>query len=146
MSSAEFDSYDVRQPDSVKVYQDFIQSSDWLIFFYPTWWYTVPANLKGFFDRVWTPDFAFGLTDGRSTPLLTNIRRLSVVTTYGAEKNFIVEEIGEPGRLFFEKGVMRLLCAGAKFDWLSLYGMDQGTEASAESFIDSVTTKLLEND
>ncbi|MEM1398973.1 MAG: NAD(P)H-dependent oxidoreductase, partial [Pseudomonadota bacterium] len=26
-----------------------------LVFVYPTWWYGLPAMLKGWLDRVWTP-------------------------------------------------------------------------------------------
>ncbi len=30
-----------------------------LVFIYPVWWYTVPAVLKGFLDRVFTAGFAY---------------------------------------------------------------------------------------
>ncbi|MGE3279145.1 MAG: NAD(P)H-dependent oxidoreductase [Candidatus Altimarinota bacterium] len=30
-----------------------------LVFIYPTWWYNMPARLKGFFDRVFTNGFAY---------------------------------------------------------------------------------------
>jgi putative NADPH-quinone reductase len=40
-------------------YQRAIREADRLIFIYPVWWYTYPAILKGFFDRVFTQDFAF---------------------------------------------------------------------------------------
>ncbi len=47
-------------------YQDEIRKSDRLVFIYPVWWYTYPAILKGFFDRVFTPGFAYNM---RKVPL-----------------------------------------------------------------------------
>jgi len=46
------------EPDLLNIQQD-ILNSDHLVFVYPTWWATYPALLKGFFDRVFLPKFAF---------------------------------------------------------------------------------------
>ena len=53
---------------------------------YPTWWYGLPAILKGYFDRVWAPGIAFDIgADGVfQTDRLANIRKLGVVTRYGS--------------------------------------------------------------
>ncbi len=39
--------------------QEKIKNTDRLIFIYPVWWNSMPAILKGFFDRVLTPSFAY---------------------------------------------------------------------------------------
>jgi putative NADPH-quinone reductase len=45
----------------VQGYQQAVKDADRLIFIYPVWWYTYPAILKGFFDRVFTPGFAYNM-------------------------------------------------------------------------------------
>lgn len=39
--------------------QDAIQWSNHLVLIYPIWWGSMPAILKGFFDRTFLPGFAF---------------------------------------------------------------------------------------
>jgi NAD(P)H dehydrogenase (quinone) len=46
------------EPDLLKIQKD-ISNADHLVFVYPNWWATFPALLKGFFDRVFIPSFAF---------------------------------------------------------------------------------------
>lgn len=46
------------EPD-LKKSQDLIKWCDHLVIISPTWWGSVPAILKGFFDRVFLPGFAF---------------------------------------------------------------------------------------
>ena len=54
------------------------QWADTLIFVYPTWWYGLPAILKGWLDRVWLPEVSFALPEGKGPiePLMRNIRYL----------------------------------------------------------------------
>ena len=69
------------EPDLVHAQRD-ICWAEHLVFVYPTWWGTFPALLKGFFDRVMTPGFAFRhvtadkwdkLLAGRTADLITTM-------------------------------------------------------------------------
>lgn len=53
------------EPDLLKA-QKLISWADHLVFFYPNWWATYPALLKGFIDRTFLPGFAFKYNKGNS--------------------------------------------------------------------------------
>ena len=82
MSAAEADNYGQNVPEDVKRAQEMLAQAPVWIIVYPVWWSSPPAMLKGFFDRVLTPGFAFTYHEGKSHPMLENKRAL-VVRTYG---------------------------------------------------------------
>lgn len=51
------------EPCLVKAQEDILWSQH-IVLFYPVWWGSVPAVLKGFFDRVFLPGFAFKKREG----------------------------------------------------------------------------------
>ncbi|HLP79322.1 MAG TPA: NAD(P)H-dependent oxidoreductase [Acidobacteriota bacterium] len=45
--------------EQTKRYQELLAANDKLIFIYPVWWNSMPAIMKGFFDKVLAPRFAY---------------------------------------------------------------------------------------
>ncbi|HEY0274609.1 MAG TPA: NAD(P)H-dependent oxidoreductase [Paenirhodobacter sp.] len=102
---------------------------DALIFVYPTWWYGLPAMLKGWLDRVMLPDVAFLMPDAENRtirPGLRHITRLGVFTTGGASR-LLTFVVGAPGKRTLMRGV-GTLCAPAKRTGFAMhYLMDSST-------------------
>jgi putative NADPH-quinone reductase len=118
-----------------------LRRAEALLLVYPTWWYGMPAMLKGWFDRVWSPGIAFHLGDGAIEPALTNIRRIGVVTTYGSP-GWLLWYIGRIDRKLIGRGLRRLCARDCRVEWLSLTRMDARTRAECEAFVERVRRHL----
>ncbi len=118
-----------------------LRRAEALLLVYPTWWYGMPAMLKGWFDRIWAPGVAFNLGDGAIEPLLTNIRRIGVVTTYGSP-NWLLWYIGRIDRKLVGRGIRRLCAKGCTVEWHSLTRMDTRRRDECTAFIERVRQRL----
>lgn len=117
---------------------------DTLIFVYPTWWYGLPAMLKGWLDRVMLPDVAFLMPDDEHKdirPGLTHVTRLGVFTTCGASW-WLTRIIGAPGRRTLMRG-LRFICARrCRTAFAAHYLMDTSTPASRGRHLEKVAAKM----
>jgi NAD(P)H dehydrogenase (quinone) len=113
-----------------------------IVFVYPTWWYGLPAMLKGWLDRVWATDVAFALQgDGMILPLMTHISKIAVVTTCGAPR-WWSHLVGHPGRKTILRGIRALCSKRCKTLFLAHYLMDVSTPESRAAFLQRVGRKL----
>jgi putative NADPH-quinone reductase len=68
------------EPDLLKAQAD-IKWADHLVFVYPNWWGSLPALMKGFFDRAFLPGFAYHYEkNGRITKLLKGKSARIIIT------------------------------------------------------------------
>lgn len=116
----------------VEKYQKMLKESEEVIFIYPIWWGMMPADLKGFFDKILLVNFSHNYENGW-TPLLTNIKRTLVLTTSQsptAKYNNFVEEVFIKGMLYpvgFQNGT-----------WLNCEGTSHGSKEDREAFLKKV--------
>jgi NAD(P)H dehydrogenase (quinone) len=68
--------------DVNKELQEKVSKADKLIFIYPIWWNSMPAILKGFFDRVFTSGFAFKYGPMIPSKIRTHLLRYPFVTRF----------------------------------------------------------------
>jgi putative NADPH-quinone reductase len=114
-----------------------LQRAEALVLVYPTWWYGMPAMLKGWFDRIWVPGVAFNIGRGAIEPLLKNIRHIAVVTTYGSP-TWLLWYVGRIDRKLMHRGIARLCAKRCTVEWLTLTRMDQRTRPECEAFREKV--------
>ncbi|MFF8196397.1 NAD(P)H-dependent oxidoreductase [Streptomyces bobili] len=90
-------------PD-VRAEQEKLLWADTVIFQFPLWWYTMPAILKGWVDRVFTYHFAYGVGEHSDTRYgerygegtLAGRRALLSVTVGGPEPHYAARGINGP--------------------------------------------------
>jgi putative NADPH-quinone reductase len=111
---------------------------------YPTWFYGLPAMLKGWLDRVWLPGVTFQVASAKKRTIrgeLGNIRRFVGITTSGSPWWWL-RVIGDPGRSLLMKGLRPLYARGCRMTWLQLHDMNHVTAADREAFLAKVDRTL----
>jgi NAD(P)H dehydrogenase (quinone) len=115
-----------------------------VVFIYPTWWYGLPAMLKGWLERVLVPGFAFEITTAQSRPVpkLKHITRVIVLTTCGATP-FISWIMGHPGRRTLLRGFRSICSTFCRTSYLALYRMDSASASERASHLLRVRRRIL---
>lgn len=140
MSRAEWEAYmagDPVVPPDVAHHVEAVRAADMLVFTYPTWWSGLPAQLKGWLDRVMLPGVAFTLDDGRVRPALGHVRRIVVVSTYGSPWTY-VKAINDNGRRTLVRALRSATGWRARCRHLGLHAMDTATDDDRRRFLAAV--------
>lgn len=146
LSPAEHECYE-RHPDNCVLVQSDVDDLKWadtIIFVYPTWWYGLPAMLKGWLDRVFLPEVAFLMPTPQRRSIhrgLEHITRLGVFTTCGAPW-WLTMFVGAPGKRTLFRGVGLLCAPRCKKTFAAHYLMDSSTDASRQAHLDLVARRM----
>ena len=142
LGSRELEGY-LDWPSNEKSVADDISDIRWcdtLVFIYPTWWYGLPAMLKGWLDRTMLPGVAFIMPQpggGSIKPALGHVTGVAAFTTCGASR-WMTWFMGSQGKKTILRS-LRLLCApGAKSAFAAHYLMDSSTPESRQRHLENV--------
>jgi NAD(P)H dehydrogenase (quinone) len=139
LRAAERRAYNTPSPDlsGVASHVARLQAAEGLVLCFPTWWYGMPAILKGYFDRVWARGVAFQMPEGGGAirPGLANIKKFWVVTSYGGPWWLIRLVLRDPVRAVILGGLARLCGGGVRTRFLALYNIDAASRAKCAGFL-----------
>ncbi len=117
-------------PDDVREEQRRIDRSDYLILVYPVYWWTMPALLKGWIDRVFVAGWAFDEdAEGCITKRLGRLKVALVAIAAASEATYVKRGYREAMKVQIETGIFDF--CGAPVVASMLVTPDQLTRPSA---------------
>ena len=133
-----------RNIDGVATHVEALRWAEGWVAVYPTWYYGLPAMLKGWLDRVWLPGVTFRIATGKERTIrgeLSNIRLFVGITTSGSPWWWL-KLIGDPGRSLLMKGLRPLYARNCRRRWMQLYNMNHATAEDRAGFLARVKREL----
>jgi putative NADPH-quinone reductase len=121
-----------------------LKSVEGIILCFPHWWFSMPAMLKGWVDRVWGPSIAFDYDpkDKHLVPALRNIRLFGVVTSYGSPWWIVTLFAGNAGKKVLMRGMKPLCAKDVRSFYMAHYSMDHSTPRSRKTFLEKVRARV----
>jgi putative NADPH-quinone reductase len=118
-----------------------------LVLVFPTWWFGMPAILKGWFDRVWAPGIAYDHAAdlGRIRPRLSALERVVAITTLGSPWWVDRLVMRRPIRRILKSAILATCAPRARLTFLSFYGcerLDDRAVASARSRVGRIIATI----
>lgn len=115
-----------------------------LVLLFPTWWFSVPAMLKGWFDRVWGPGIAYDHASdfGPIKARLVNLRKVLVITTLGAPWWVDRLIMWQPVKRVIKVALLGACARKSKLKYLSLYNSEKLNELSVAKFSGKIKKAL----
>ncbi|MDN9009783.1 NAD(P)H-dependent oxidoreductase [Brevibacillus laterosporus] len=94
-------------PKAIEEEQTILSESDLLIMIYPVWWWSQPAILKGYIDRIFSDGFAFQYEKNGPVGLLTGKQALVFTTTRESQREMQANGLDEVVKKQVVDGILR---------------------------------------
>jgi len=122
--------------------QQKIAAADRLAFIYPVWWGGMPAILKGFVDRVFTPGFAYKYRRDKFIKFLPDkllpAKKVAAFVSFGSPK-FVYTMLLHPVKIINKFVIFGLFCKKSKT--FCIFGANSAEAAKRQAEISSLTKK-----
>jgi NAD(P)H dehydrogenase (quinone) len=121
-----------------------LQAAEALVLVFPTWWFGMPAILKGWFDRVWAPGVAYDHANdlGAIKPRLDRLRETIAITTLGAPWWVDYFVLRRPVRRQLKFALLGTCAPKSSFAMLSLHKSEKLQANEAERFKTRVASAI----
>lgn len=125
-------------------FHDHLSRISVIVFVFPIWMYSVPAQLKTVLERTFRPQLTFALNGGSVNPLLRNIRSCLVVTTSG-QTSTLESVANDPVSGIFRNLAAQNFGPRAIYERLNLGGLDSRRFNPRTDFeaIENTLTKII---
>lgn len=129
----------------LKAEMDKLQWAGLVIFHFPLWWFSLPAILKGWVDRVFAMGFAYGAGQRHETGVFRGKRAMLAFTTGGPPSSYAADGAN---------GDIHTLLRHVQFGMLHFVGMDvlppfiaygaaRVSDAERAAYLDAYRARLL---
>jgi NAD(P)H dehydrogenase (quinone) len=123
----------------VQPYVARLQEAEALALVFPVWFDGLPAIMQGYFQRVFVPGVSVRIDEnGLFHPILSNLRRMAAVCTYGESRREVAAK-GDPPRRFVRDNIGALIDPKGRFEYLALYDMNFSATHRRAAFLKRVT-------
>ncbi|SMD14598.1 NAD(P)H-dependent oxidoreductase [Pedobacter nyackensis] len=145
MTAADLKAFVMQKPVDLQVlaYHERLKEADHLVFIFPIWWELMPALTKGFIDKVIFPGLAYAHPKNslKMTPLLTNLKRVTVISTMNTPSWLY--------RILFGNAIRKAMMVGTFWKigfknrkWISLTQVKSATHAKRRKWLDRIEERF----
>jgi NAD(P)H dehydrogenase (quinone) len=138
MSQEELIAYNTGQgviPEGLEHYVAMLREAKILVFVYPTYWSGMPAQLKGWLERVFIQGVAFRLNKkNKVRPALLHVKHVCVISTFGSPYMY-VKFVNDNGRRIVTRALRVSTGLRTRVSRFGLYAMDTATQDDRQKFL-----------
>jgi NAD(P)H dehydrogenase (quinone) len=146
ITQAERESYYKQKFDAGQLTKEIerLTATEALVLVFPTWWFGMPAILKGWFDRVWAPGVAFDHAAdlGSIQPRLNRLRFAIAITSLGSPWWVDRFVMWQPIKRQLKVALLGTCAPACKFQMLSLYQSEKVSRSTFEDFCNRIGAAL----